>query len=177
MFSQSIEEQLTKQDYTPKQIIEGVKFVELKELVDDGGSFLELGRLDAGKPQAIPGIEVRQINYSRVLPGAIKATHIHKSQDDIWFVPAHDRLLVGLKDIREGSASEGVSMRFVLGAGKSRLLYIPPGVAHGVANPYDREMTLIYFVTQQFSADPATTEEYRLPPDYFGEKFWEIQRG
>ena len=82
MFSPNIEQQFTKQDYTPAKRIEGVQLIELKEFTDDGGSFLELGRFDQGVIQAIPDIEVRQCNYSRVIPGAIKATHIHKQQDD-----------------------------------------------------------------------------------------------
>ncbi|MBI2552409.1 dTDP-4-dehydrorhamnose 3,5-epimerase family protein [Candidatus Uhrbacteria bacterium] len=177
MFDSDIEAQLTKQDYTPTQRIGGVEVIDLKEFADDGGSFLEMGRLDAGHLQGASGLEVRQINYSVVLPGAIKATHLHKKQVDFWFVPSHDRLLVGLKDIRSGSATEGVVMRFVLGAGRARMVRIPNGVAHGVANPYERPMSLIYFVTEQFNSNSKVCDEFRLPPEYFGTGFWEIKAG
>jgi len=43
-------------------------------------------------------------------------------------------MLVVLGDVRKGSASEGVTQRLVLGDGASRLVRIPPGVAHGVRN-------------------------------------------
>ncbi|MBI2637986.1 dTDP-4-dehydrorhamnose 3,5-epimerase family protein [Candidatus Peregrinibacteria bacterium] len=177
MFLKGIEQKLSKQDYAPKPAIDGVKLVELKEFVDDGGSFLELGRFEKGLLKRLPDFEVRQINYSVVLPGAVKATHIHKNQEDVWFVPPSDRVLVGLKDIRGKSATHGVTMRFVLGAGKPRLLLIPRGVAHGLANPWSKPATMIYFVNQHFSADAETCDEYRLDPYFFGKDFWNITHG
>lgn len=177
MFDSDIEVQLTKQDYASTPRIAGVEIIDLKEFADDGGSFLEMGRFDAGHLQGTSGLEVRQINYSVVLPGAIKATHLHKKQVDFWFVPSGDRLLVGLKDIRAGSATKGLTMRFVLGAGRARMVCIPSGVAHGVANPYERPMSLIYFVTEHFNPNPDGCDEFRLPPEYFGTGFWEIKAG
>ena len=82
------------QSYGPAPTIEGVEIVELKRFADDGGSMTELGRLTSGHPQAFRGFEVRQINYSEVEPGAIKAFHLHQRQTDIWFVPPSDRMLV-----------------------------------------------------------------------------------
>lgn len=177
MFAQKIASQLKKQDYAAKTVIAGVQFFELKEFVDDGGSFLELGRFTKGLLAALPDFEVRQINYSVVLPGAVKATHIHKNQEDIWFVPSSDRVLVGLRDLREKSPTEGVTMRFILGAGKSRLLLIPRGVAHGLANPWTAPAAMMYFVNQHFSADPQACDEYRLDPYFFGKDFWNITHG
>lgn len=177
MFSKDIESKLTKQSYEPVLKIAGVKFFELKEFTDDGGSFMELCRLDRGICAAIPDFEVRQINYSRVLAGAIKATHIHKNQEDVWFVPPHARLLVGLKDLRAGSETEGTTMRFVLGAGKTALLLIPRGVAHGLSNPWNETSTILYFVNQHFSADSTKNDEYRLDPYFFGKDFWNIKQG
>lgn len=177
MFDPATITQLTKQNYAPARRIDGVEVIELREFIDDGGSFLELGRLDAGKFQGAAHAEIRQVNYSIVMPGAVKATHLHRKQTDFWFVPSHDRLLVGLKDLRAGSATHGLTMRVVLGAGKSRMVRIPPGVGHGVANPYERPMALIYFVTEQFDPHPERCDEYRLSPDAFGKGFWEIQAG
>jgi dTDP-4-dehydrorhamnose 3,5-epimerase-like enzyme len=177
MFSEKINKQLTKQSYVAAAKIDGVRFIELKEFVDDGGSFLELGRFEKGVLAGVADFEARQMNYSRVLPGVVKATHIHKNQEDVWFVPADSRVLVGLQDLRAGSKTEGLQMRFVLGAGKSQLLVIPRGVAHGLANPYSKTATVIYFVNQQFSADEKACDEFRFPPDFFGKDFWEIRKG
>lgn len=175
MFSKKIESQLQKQSYVPKRKIIGVEIVDLKEFIDDGGSFVEIGRLEKGLLKAFPEFEARQINYSCVLPGAIKATHIHKNQEDVWFVLPSSRILVGLQDLREGSKTEGVKMRFVLGAGKAQLLLIPRGVAHGLANLSSAPANMIYFVNQHFSADEKTCDEYRLPANFFGEDFWEMR--
>ena len=123
------------QDYSGADGIEGVRFVELRELVDDGGSFLEVARLDeAGQLLGVEDFQVRQVNFSTLLPGAVKAWHVHFNQEDVWFIPPISRLLVGLKDIREDSATKGNDLRFVLGPARSRLLVIPRGVAHGCAN-------------------------------------------
>lgn len=177
LFSENVAEHLTKQDYRAVERIADVEFLELREFTDDGGSFLELGRLDAGMLQGASNAEIRQVNYSTIVPGAVKAAHLHQRQTDFWFVPSHDRLLVGLKDVRAESPTYGKVMRFVLGAGRSRMVRIPPGVAHGVANPYTRTMALLYFVTAQFDPQAETCDEFRLPPDSFGSHFWEIQAG
>ena len=86
--------------------------------VDDGGYFLELSRLAQGMCERFPGFEAKQMNYSQILPGTIKAFHLHLQQEDIWFVPPHERALVVLSDQRKGSPTAGVTMRFVLGRGQ-----------------------------------------------------------
>jgi len=141
-----------------------------------GGSFAELIRLDeSGRLIAIPSFQVRQSSYSQMLPGAIKAFHLHYNQEDVWFVPPTDRLLVGLVDVRADSPTAGVSMRFVMGAGKGQLLYIPRGVAHGAANIGQSPMTILYFVNQHFNlGDP---DERRLPYDILGREFWDMEQG
>ena len=123
------------------------------------------------------GFDVRQVNYSEIEPGIIKAFHVHARQTDVWYTPPSDRLLVVLVDVRQGSATEGVVRRIMLGAGVSRLLRIPPGVAHGVRNLGTATGHIIYFVDQHFSADPAGCDEGRLPWDYVGAEIWEPIRG
>ena len=141
------------QDYSKKSQIEGVKLIDLADFPDDGGAFVELARLDdAGGMLAIPEFKIKQINRSEMEPSSVKAFHLHYNQDDVWFVPPADRLLVGLVDTRKGSPTTGAIMRFVLGANKSRLLFIPRGVAHGVANLSNKTATLMYFVNQHFNA-------------------------
>jgi dTDP-4-dehydrorhamnose 3,5-epimerase len=174
--SPQLQDQVSVQDYSPKPKIDGVRIVDLRHFSDDGGSFAELIRLtDEGTLEAIPEFQVRQTSYSQVLPGAIKAFHLHFNQEDLWFVPPTDRLLVGLVDARQGSVSEGVEMRFVLGAGKAQLLYIPRGVAHGGANLWDKPAQIIYFLNQQFSLEQP--DERRLPWDMVGADFWKITEG
>jgi dTDP-4-dehydrorhamnose 3,5-epimerase len=165
------------QPYGAARTIEGVQFVDLKRHHDDGGSMTEMGRLTDGRLEALPDFTVRQVNYSVMEPGAIKAFHLHSRQTDVWYVPPSDRMLMVLLDVRKGSVSDGVRMRFMLGNGVSRLVRIPPGVAHGVRNLAASAGRIIYFVDVQFSPDPAHCDEGRLPWNYAGADIWDVVRG
>lgn len=167
---------ITTQQYGKSAPLDGVQILDLRLMSDDGGSFAELVRLDeSGRLLAIPGFQVRQSSYSLVLPGAIKAFHLHYNQEDVWFVPPTDRLLIGLIDCRQSSPTCGQTMRFVMGAGKAQLLYIPRGVAHGCANVGREPSVVVYFVNQHF--DLSDPDERRLPWDSAGADFWELTRG
>jgi len=117
------------------------------------------------------------MNYSEMEPGVIKAFHMHHRQTDVWYVPPCDRLLLVLHDCRSGSPTEGTTARFVLGDNKSRLVRIPPGVAHGARNIGQQTGRIIYMVDVQFSPDPADCDEGRLPWDYLGPEIWEVVKG
>jgi dTDP-4-dehydrorhamnose 3,5-epimerase len=168
---------LSLQDYRARPRIEGVEIVELKRFHDDGGAITELGRLTDGVHAQLPGFVVRQVNYSEVEPGAIKAFHLHRRQTDVWYVPPGDKVLLVLADARKGSKTEGATMRFVLGDGTSRLVRIPPGVAHGCRNLAAERGRILYFVDVQFSPDPKDCDEGRLPWDHLGAEIWEVVRG
>lgn len=167
---------LTTQSYEPLPTIDGVRRHDLRLMIDDGGSFAEVIRVDEhGHLEAFPEFQVRQSSYSMVLPGAIKAFHLHYGQDDVWFIPPTDRMLIGLIDCRDDSPTKGVSMRLVLGGGRAQLLFIPRGVAHGGANIGLTPVTILYFVNQQFSLnDP---DERRIPWDILGPDFWKMTPG
>lgn len=165
------------QDYGGRVAIDGVQIVELKRFNDDGGAITELGRLTAGLHAQLPGFEVKQVNYSEVEPGAVKAFHMHHRQTDVWYVPPCDKLLLVLHDCRRGSPTEGKTMRFVLGDGKDRLVRIPPGVAHGTANISQRIGRIIYMVDVQFSPTAGECDEGRLPWDFLGAEIWDVVKG
>ncbi|HET8578305.1 MAG TPA: dTDP-4-dehydrorhamnose 3,5-epimerase family protein [Methylomirabilota bacterium] len=165
------------QDYTAAPEIDGVQVVELKRFVDDGGSFTELGRLSGGVAAAFPGFEVKQVNYSEMDPGVVKAFHVHRQQTDVWFVPPGDKMLLILLDVRADSKTRNVLRRLVLGDGQSRLVKIPPGVAHGVRNLAPTRGHIIYLVDRHFSTDPNQGDEGRLPWDFAGAGVWDVTRG
>jgi dTDP-4-dehydrorhamnose 3,5-epimerase len=165
------------QDYGRPPEIEGVSLVDLKRFTDDGGSFMELARLQHGAAASLPGFECRQVNYSEMDPGVVKAFHIHRRQTDVWFVPPDDKMLVVLLDVRARSKSPNAQRRLILGDGHCRLLRIPPGVAHGVKNLAPTRGRIIYLVDCQFSPDPDQTEEGRLPWDFAGTDIWDVTRG
>ena len=165
------------QDYSPRPTIEGLELIPLRRFNDDGGSMTELARLDGGALQGVAGFTARQMNYSVVEPLAIKAFHLHRRQTDVWYVPPSDKLLLCVADVRKGSATEGVIQRLVLGDGVSRLVRIPPGVAHGARNLRPATPSVIvYFVDVQFSLGE-DCDEGRLPWDHFGTEIWDVERG
>ena len=164
------------QDYTATPMIDGVEIVPLRRFNDDGGSMTELTRLDGGAVQGLEGFEARQLNYSTLDPLAIKAFHLHRRQTDVWYVPPSDKILLCLADVRKGSPTEGEIRRLVLGDGNSRLVRIPPGVAHGARNLLPtRPSTIVYLVDVQFSGGD-DCDEGRLPWDHFGAELWEVER-
>jgi len=198
---------LTLQDYSSK-LIPGVQVIELTRHVDESGSFTELMRispdgyvLDArGLPLQInpPSVtqegprseffRAQQFNWSELEPGIIRAFHLHKRQTDVWFVPAHEKVLVVLADCRQwlsqatGEAGNGrptitQHQRVVLGDGRSRLLVIPPGVAHGFRGMFEHRTRLLYAVNTHFDPSPERCDEWRLPWDVFGEEIWDIKNG
>ncbi len=164
------------QDYNKKPVIEGVKIVEIKNFTGEDGDFSELIRFnEQGEAIEFTGFSLRQVNRSKMLPGTIKAWHLHYNQEDIWHVLPSDNLLLGLLDVRKDSPTIHMTMRLALGGGKSHLVYIPRGVAHGAANLSKRTTSVIYFVNQQF--DINNPDEHRLSWDIVGKEFWEIAKG
>lgn len=167
---------LSIQDYRKKITIDGVQLIGLQSFVDDGGALAEIARLDEnGNLVLIPEFKVRQSTWSQMLPGTIKAFHLHYNQEDVWFIMPYDRMLVGLFDARENSPTYKASMRLVMGAGRAQLLYLPRGVAHGLANVWQNPANMMYFVNQCF--DPEKPDEHRLPWNILGEDFWDIKKG
>ena len=174
----SAKKQTFRQDYSPKKFIEGIKLTEVKRFTGEDGSFNEIVRLDQKGSVVVPdelaGFVIRQINHSRVVPGTVKAWHFHYQQDEIWFIHPEAKVIVGLLDLREGSKTKKLSMKLSLGDGRTYLVYIPRGVAHGLSNPYQKEATMTYLVNNWFNGE----DEQRLPYDFLvGKEFWEIEKG
>lgn len=167
---------VTTQQYGKQAGIVGVERIPLKLMTDDGGNFTEISRLDQGLIQGLAEpFQVKQISFSMIMPGAVKAFHLHYKQDDVWFVPFTHRLLVNLHDLREDSPTFDSHERLVLGGGTHQLLRIPAGVAHGAKNAYAEPMFLFYGTSEQFSLE--NPDEQRLPWDQFGTEIWELTKG
>lgn len=164
------------QTYEPKPTIEGVEITQIAWQSDDGGNFTEVARLGGGQVAGLKSpFEAKQLSMSILTPGAIKAFHLHYTQDDIWYTLPTERLVVNLHDVREDSPTFDTHMRLILGGGKNFSLRIPKGVAHGIANVYDRNMMMFYITDVQF--DIKNPDEHRLPWDIFGTEIWDITKG
>jgi dTDP-4-dehydrorhamnose 3,5-epimerase len=174
--SREAAERYRLQDYGGSSRIDGVEVVELRRFNDDGGSLTELLRLaGAADAAGLAGFRVAQVNYSCLQPGVVKAFHLHHRQTDVWFVPPEDRLLLVLVDVRAGSPTEGARVRLLLGDGTSRLVRIPPGVAHGCRNLGSAPGRILYFTDVHFSTDPEHGDEGRLPWDFAGREVWDVR--
>ena len=132
--------------------------VYLKPLVthsDDRGFFMEILR------ETDPFFtRFGQSSVSLMYPGAVKAWHWHKRQDDIWFF-ASGMAQVGLHDLREESPSQGQTETYFLGEQNRQVLYIPHGVAHGYRPLGTHPAVLVYHTTQVY--DPS--DELRIAWD------------
>lgn len=171
----TVRDTVFEQDYAPKVKIEGIKIVTIKNFVGENGDFSELMRLnDDGESEQIPGFRIRQINRSKQYDQAVKAWHLHYKQDEVWYVPPDEHLLLGLWDIREDSPTKGVLQKIPMGGGNSFGVYIPRGVAHGAINFSGRKANVYYFVNNQFNPDDP--DEHRLPWDAAGKEFWEAPK-
>lgn len=171
----SIQPHVYTQSYGPKPEINDVKMIQLRNFLAEEGDFAEILRLtENGEVEGVAGFHVRQVNRSRVTPGAIKAWHVHEKQDELWYVPPRFQLTVGVWDVRAGSSTFGVAKKVVLGGGSSSLLYLPKGVAHGMINHSPIEVDMYYFMNQQFSADQP--DERRIHWDHLGAEFWHPER-
>lgn len=169
---QEIRDKVYKQDYAPTPTIDGVKILTIRNFVGENGDFSELFRVNEnGESHAVPGFHIRQINRSKQYTKAVKAWHLHYQQDEIWYVPPDEHLLLGLWDVREDSPTKGVLQKIPLGGGNSIAVYIPRGVAHGAANFSGSKANVYYFVNNQFNPD--SPDEQRLPWDAAGKDFWE----
>jgi dTDP-4-dehydrorhamnose 3,5-epimerase len=162
------------QEYGERPRFDGVEIIELDRHGDDGGSLVELLRLEGGSAAGLGGFDLAQVTYACVQPGVVKAFHVHREQTDVWFVRPEDRVLLLLVDVRSGSPTEDGRIRTVLGDGKATLVRIPPGVAHGCRNLSDREASIVYFTDRPFSTDPDQCDEGRLPWDFVGTEVWDV---
>ena len=170
----TVKEKVFEQDYETKLSIKGVRVVELNYFVEEDGDFGEILRITNGEVEGFPGFRIAQVNRTRLNSQAIKAWHFHVKQHVLWYISPAFNLFVGLWDIRNNSSTKGNVMRVLLGQGKSTILLIPPGVAHGAANFSENPVNLYYFTNCQFNK--RQPDEKRLPWDSLGESFWLPQR-
>jgi len=118
-------------------------FVATSQVHDDSrGSFMEIFRQDS------LGVQFVQANHSCSRQGVLRGLHWHRYQADAWYViGGHAQAM--LADLRGESARPTV-VSVDLEARDPRVLYIPPGVAHGFLAVTD--VDLIYWVTHYYDS-------------------------
>jgi dTDP-4-dehydrorhamnose 3,5-epimerase len=129
----------------PAPDLEGVRAFPLDLHADPRGAFAEIYRR-AWSPAFD---EMVQANLSWSKARVLRGLHVHREQADLWVVVS-GRMLVGLFDLRLGSATRGRKQEIALDAERDRVaLYLPPGVAHGFCAETD--VTLLYLVDRPYS--------------------------
>ncbi len=141
------------------EVIEGVRFKEVKNVVKGTGDVLcEIFRRDWLLDEGV----VDQVFQSVLNPGAISAWHVHQLTTDRLFV-SQGLLRVVLFDARNESSTYGRINEFRFGAVRPALLLIPPGVWHGVQNISNTPALLLDLVNEAYRyEDP---DHWRLPVD------------
>lgn len=106
-------------------MIDGVKIVPLRQIMDERGKVMHMLRNDALHFQSFG-----EIYFSTVNPGAIKAWHIHSIMTLNYAVPIGSIKFV-LYDDREASPTRGEVQEIFLGPESYNLVVVPPLVWNG----------------------------------------------
>ena len=106
-------------------MIDGVKIIPLKQILDERGKIMHMLRCDADDFQ-----KFGEIYFSCVYPGAIKGWHIHKRMTLNYAVP-HGNIKFVLYDDRSVSPTKGELQELFLGPDNYMLVTVPPMIWNG----------------------------------------------
>ena len=141
-----------------RQLIDGVKTREVRNIVTANGVTTEVYRPDWG----IVDGEVRQAIHVSLRGGTVSAWHQHRNRwDFIMVVGGHMRVV--LYDPREESPTRGQVDVFHLSPARPTLLAVPPWVWHGVQNLSSDSSSFVNLFDQPY--DYEDPDEWRLPRD------------
>lgn len=125
--------------------LQGVVVTQLQPHEDRRGRFTEVYR--ASWPTAVAPI---QWNLVTSAPNVLRGFHVHVGHHD-YITCVSGGLLLGLKDIRAGSPTEGrVEMNW-LRPEEGVAVTIPPGVAHGFY--FEAPSVHLYSVSEYWNLD------------------------
>lgn len=135
---------------TPLEIA-GLVLVELNVIGDERGFFTERFRQDLFVQHRLP-VNFMQDNHSRSAPGVVRGLHYQ-------YAPAQGKLIGVVRgrildvalDIRQHSPTFGQHYACELSDLNGRLLWIPPGFAHGFAVLGDEPADVLYKVDAPYN--------------------------
>ena len=128
-------------------MIEGVKIIPLRQIVDERGKTMHM--LKVTDPHFI---QFGEIYFSCAWPGTIKAWHIHKSMT-INNAVISGRAKLVMYDLREGSFTKGELQEVFFGEDNFCLVQIPPGIANGYKAYGDKMVFLANCATLPYAPD------------------------
>jgi dTDP-4-dehydrorhamnose 3,5-epimerase len=123
--------------------IEGVERIQLESHADAGGVSAQV--FHRGWQLAIHPV---QWNAVQSEANVLRGVHAHVVHED-YLVLLKGQMLLGLRDLRPGSTTEGNTAMLDLKAGHLEAVRIPPGVAHGFY--FARSSLLLYCVSHYWT--------------------------
>ncbi|HSM01053.1 MAG TPA: dTDP-4-dehydrorhamnose 3,5-epimerase family protein [Acidimicrobiia bacterium] len=108
-----------------QQLFPGVDLRQLVMHPDQRGVFTEVFRREWGV-----GLDPVQWNVVRSEPGVLRGVHVHLRHADYLLV-VEGLATIGLRDLRQGSPTQGRALTLDLDGKTMVALTIPVGVAHG----------------------------------------------
>jgi dTDP-4-dehydrorhamnose 3,5-epimerase len=141
--------------------IAGVQIIELGNVLTRSGSLLELFRQDW---PAI-AIGVQQVNWSQLNANGVTDWHRHALQTD-HLVGVGGNIRLALWDGRDTSPTHRASEVIRLGALRTVMVIVPPGVWHGLRNESGAPAGYLNMVDHLY--DYARPDNYRLAPGMAG---------
>jgi dTDP-4-dehydrorhamnose 3,5-epimerase len=130
-----------------------VILIEAKSHHDERGFFRETFKQSEF---AVNGIALSfvQSNHSRSARGVVRGLHyqLHPHAQGKLLTAIHGELFDVAVDIRKGSPTFGKWVGVVLSDTNCRMLYVPPGFAHGFA-VLSEQVDLMYQTTVEYAAD------------------------
>lgn len=106
-------------------MIEGVKIIPLKQILDERGKIMHMLRCDAEH-----FISFGEIYFSCIYPGVIKGWHLHTKMTLNYTVPFGNIKFV-LYDDRSESKSRGEVQEIFMGPDNYCLVVVPSGIWNG----------------------------------------------
>lgn len=142
-------------DFKRHSQLPDVLIIDGKQFNDKRGFFSESFRADEFLSQGIPPFVQENHSHSKAL--TLRGLHYQlnpKAQGKLIMCAAGAILDVAV-DIRKGSPTYGQSIAISLISNVPRMLYIPPGFAHGfvVENWYPYSAEVIYKTTEYYSPE------------------------
>jgi dTDP-4-dehydrorhamnose 3,5-epimerase len=128
-------------------VIEGVKIIPLRQIVDERGKIMHmLKRTDSHF------ISFGEIYFSCAWPGTVKAWHIHKSMTvNNAVISGHAKLV--MYDMRKKLPTFGEIQEVFFGEDNYVLIQIPPGIANGYKAYGDKMVILANCATEPHDPD------------------------
>jgi dTDP-4-dehydrorhamnose 3,5-epimerase len=134
-----------------RESLTGVLTIELARFDDCRGFFLERFNEQRFRELGLPSTFC-QDNHSRSLPGVVRGLHFQVSPAQGKLVGViRGRIWDVLVDIRPQSPTFGQHLAIELDDENGRLLWIPPGLAHGFCVLGDQPADVLYKVDQPYN--------------------------